>query len=78
MIHIDWQMLALQLRNHCGPLTRISSKLGKNPQWLNEVARGQIIEPKFTDGVMLLDYAHDHLPPDVFKACAVEQWRLCA
>ena len=78
MIRIDWQLLALKLRKHCGPLGVIAKKIGKHPQWLNEVARGDIREPKFTDGLLLLDYAHDHLPPEVFKACASEQLRLCA
>lgn len=78
MIRIDWQMLALQLRKHVKPLTQISRELGRHKHWLNEVASGQIGEPRFSDAVALLDYAHDHLPSDVFKACASEQLRLCA
>ena len=66
---IDWQLLALQLRKHCGPLGTVAKKLGKHPQWLNEVARGEILEPKFTDGLKLLDFASDHLPIVVLRGC---------
>ncbi len=66
---IDWQSLTLQLRKHYGPLGKAAMKLGKHPQWLNELARGEIREPKFSDGLKLLDFASDHLPTDVLRGC---------
>lgn len=57
---INWQRLALKLRKHA-PLSTISVKLGRAKSWLPEIARGEIMEPKFSDGIALLDYASDVL-----------------
>ncbi len=66
---IDWPQLALQLRKHVGPLQTLSRKLGRHHGYLGQIARGEVREPGFSDGLKLLDFAHDHLPPDVFRAC---------
>jgi hypothetical protein len=64
---IDWQMLVLQLRKDA-PLHTISRKLGKSPGWLSQISRGEITEPKFSDAVAILDYAHDNLGPEKLTA----------
>lgn len=51
---IDWQKMALNIRAHV-PLESASSKLGRYKGWLNQVARGEITEPKFMDGLNLLN-----------------------
>lgn len=60
-INIDWQRLALGLRS-AGSLQSHSLKLGKNKGWLAHISRGEIEEPKFSDGLMLLDYYNDLFP----------------
>lgn len=54
MILIDWQQLALNLRGHQS-LTSLSIKHGWNKAYLCELARFQIREPKFSDGLKLLN-----------------------
>jgi hypothetical protein len=61
---VNWQSLANQLRNHA-PLCQISRKLGKNPGWLSTISRGEISEPRFADGIRLLDYAADVLGDEI-------------
>ena len=53
-IKIDWQRLALNIRSHI-PLVTASRKIGRHQDWLNQVARGEITEPKFMDGLNLLN-----------------------
>ncbi len=65
---IDWQLLALKLRRHA-PLERISKELGMHPSWLSHIGHGEITEPKFSDGINLLDYAADHLSREELKQC---------
>ncbi|MHB8392178.1 MAG: hypothetical protein ACYDBH_21805 [Acidobacteriaceae bacterium] len=65
---VDWQLLALKLRRHA-PLEHISKEIGRHPSWLSHIARGEVTEPKFSDGIKLLDYASDHLPAEELKQC---------
>lgn len=65
---IDWPLLALKLRCHA-PLHTISRELGKHPGWLSHISRGEVVEPKFSDGLALLDYAADHLPVEELRRC---------
>ena len=65
---LDWQLLVLKLRS-VAPLSVISKRLRRNPEWLSTIARGDVMEPKFSDGIALLDYAHDHLPADEIRRC---------
>lgn len=51
---IDWQQLALNLRKH-GSLTARSVKMGYCHSYLNQLARAQIFEPRFSIGLELLD-----------------------
>lgn len=53
-IKIDWQQLCLNLRRH-GSLQQLSLKHGWNKAYLNELARFEIREPKFSDGLYLLN-----------------------
>ena len=65
---LDWQLLALKLRS-VAPLSTISKSLGRNQEWLSTIARGDVAEPKFSDGIALLDYAHDKLPVNELRRC---------
>lgn len=67
-INLDWQLLALKLRS-VAPLSTISKRLGRNQEWLSTIARGDVAEPKFSDGIALLDYAHDKLPVNELRRC---------
>ena len=51
---VDWQRLALNLRRH-KPLCALSREMGKNPGYLGQLLRGEIKEPRFYDGLRLLD-----------------------
>ncbi len=66
---INWQLIVLKLRYH-KPLWTISRELGRSHGWLSQIARGEITEPKFSDGLAILDYAHDVLGADGLRECA--------
>lgn len=66
---IDWPKLAIMLRKHVGPLQKLSRQMGWHAGYLGQISRGEINEPGFTDGHRLLDFAHDHLPAEVFRTC---------
>jgi hypothetical protein len=55
---IDWQQLALNLRRS-GSLTSYSLKIGRNKGFINQFALGIVKEPKFEDGIKLLDLHFD-------------------
>lgn len=55
---IDWQQLALNLRR-TGSLSSYSLKLGRYKGYVNHLALGLIKEPKFEDGIRLLDLHFD-------------------
>lgn len=55
---IDWQQLALNLRRY-GSLKSFSVKIGRHPGFINQFALGVVKEPKFEDGVKLLDLHFD-------------------
>ena len=63
---INWQRIALELRKHM-PLEQASKRLGKHKLWLNQIARGEIGEPSFSDGLKLLDLACNKLGNDRLK-----------
>jgi hypothetical protein len=60
---INWQRIALELRKHMA-LEKASHKLGRHKDWLNRIARGEIKEPAFSDGLKLLDLAYDRIGAD--------------
>lgn len=57
---VDWQMLTLKLRR-VKPLCHIANEVGSDWQHLNRLARGDVAEPRWSTGVKLLDYYHDHV-----------------
>lgn len=63
---IDWQQLAISLRQHYKPLEQVANEIGMDRQHINRLARGEVAEPRFNSGVRLLDLAYDVLPPDQF------------
>ena len=66
---INWQRIALELRKHM-PLEQASRKLGRHKGWLNQMARGEIGEPAFSDGLKLLDFACDRIGADRLRELA--------
>jgi hypothetical protein len=54
MVNINWQKLALNLRKH-KPLTTLSAEIGRHDGYLNQIARGELEEPKFSDGLKMLN-----------------------
>lgn len=65
-MNINWQQTALNIRAHV-PLEQATARLGKYKGWLNQIARGEITEPKFMDGINLLNLHLD--------LCGVEKHR---
>lgn len=63
---IDWRQTALNIRSKTS-LTKASESIGRHRDWLNHVARGDIEEPKFSDGLALLNMHLD--------LCGVEMHR---
>lgn len=61
---VDWQRLALDLRMARYPLTQAAKEVGAHPDYLRQLARGEIQEPKFTQGVALLNLHADKCGPD--------------
>ena len=53
-INIDWQQLALNLRSKA-PLSALAKQNGWNPEYLNKLAREEMLEPKFSRGLELLN-----------------------
>jgi hypothetical protein len=62
-MNIDWQRVALNISREM-PLVQASSKLGRHKMFLGSLARGQVKEPKFGDGVRLLDLHLDLCGPE--------------
>lgn len=65
---VDWSELLVRLRARAGPLSRIARQVGMDVLAINKLARGEVYEPKFSHGIMLLDIAADHLTPDDWHA----------
>jgi hypothetical protein len=63
---IDWQQLALNLRAH-KPLSKLSLELGKANDYLGHLSRDETREPKFSDGIALLNLHLD--------VCGIEKHR---
>lgn len=53
-MQIDWAQLALNLRRY-GSLESYSYKLGRGKGYLGQLSRGELEEPKFSDGLILLN-----------------------
>ena len=59
---VDWSLLLMLLRKHAGPLARLAPLAGMDERTINRLARGEIQQPRFSQALLLLDLAHDHLP----------------
>jgi hypothetical protein len=55
---IDWQRLCLNLRKH-QPLSQFAKIIDCDEQTLTRLARGDISEPRFSTGLVLLDLYAD-------------------
>ena len=68
-VRVDWVQLALNLRSRGGlPLSRASVRIGRHRSFLPQLARGEVQEPKFSDGIELLDLHFDVCGPELTKA----------
>ena len=63
---VDWATLLPLMRRH-RPLRHIGRDCGLDDQTIGRLARGEIQEPRFGQGIRLLDAAADLLTP--------EEWR---
>lgn len=61
---VDWPLLLALLRKHAGPLARLARLARLDERTINRLARGDVAQPRFDQGVLLLDLARDHLPAD--------------
>ena len=52
---IDWVQLALNIRAAGLPLRRADARIGRHLDFVGKIARGEIQEPKFSDGLALLN-----------------------
>ena len=64
---VDWQRLALDLRMVGHSLTTAAKQVGAHPDYLRQLARGEIREPKFTQGVALLNLHCEILGTDATR-----------
>jgi hypothetical protein len=60
-VNIDWQQLALNLRRHQST-SALARDLGIDPSVLQRLARNEILEPRFSLGLQLLNLHLDHCP----------------
>jgi hypothetical protein len=60
---VDWPLLLVLLRRRAEPLARIAAKVHMSEQMINRLARGDVMQPRFDQGVRLLAIASDELTP---------------
>ena len=54
-MNINWQRAALNIRQSGMSLQAASKQIGANKNALAQLARGEINEPKFSQGIAILD-----------------------
>lgn len=59
---IDWPLLTSNLRRQYGSLEKAARVIGMNAETLRKLNRGEVREPRFTHGMMLLDAHLDVCP----------------
>jgi hypothetical protein len=59
---INWQKVCLNLRRHYKPLSQVAKEVGSDWKHLNNLARGDVQQPRFDTGVKLLDLHSDVCP----------------
>ena len=52
---IDWQVVTLNLRAAGCPLAKIKAGAGMDDRTIHRLQRGEIEEPRFSQGIRLLD-----------------------
>lgn len=58
-MNVDWQRCALNIRQEGYPLAAVDRKIKEWPGFTAKVANGSIKEPKFSQGLALLDLHFD-------------------
>lgn len=61
---IDWQKLSLDIRQSGMPLARADDALGEYRGFVAQLSRGEIAEPKFSQGIALLNLHVDICGPE--------------
>ena len=56
---IDWQKVCLNLRSNYKPLATGAREIGAKDKHLCDLARGEVMQPRFLTGVKLLDLHYD-------------------
>lgn len=56
---IDWSRLALNIRSAGTPLAKASKTVGAHHGYVSQLARGEVTEPKFGQGIALLNLHTD-------------------
>jgi len=59
---IDWQQLATNIQNSGYALSRAAKLVHCDPQHIRRLARGEVIEPRWSTGLRLLDLHFDLCP----------------
>ena len=59
---IDWPLLTSNLRRQYGSLEKAARVIGMNAETLRKLNRGEVREPRFSHGMMLLDAHWDACP----------------
>lgn len=70
-VRVDWQRLALDLRSVGVPHVQASRLIGEHPGFVAQLARGEVAEPKFSQGVALLNLHVDRCGPEKTEALAI-------
>lgn len=70
-VKVDWQRLALDLRGAGLPLVLAAKAIGAHPGFVAQLARGEVAEPKFSDGLALLNLHVDRCGPERTEALAI-------
>ena len=52
---VNWQRLCLDIRSTGMSMRAVDRKIGVHPDYTAKLARGEIREPKFGDGISLLN-----------------------
>lgn len=55
LVRVDWSRLALDLRVHGVSHVSASKRVGESKGFVAQLARGEILEPKFSQGILLLN-----------------------
>lgn len=68
---VDWQRVMLNIRRHV-PLAQLRGLVGMDDRTIQRIARGEVKEPKFAQGVAIL-HVHKRLCPAEHEAHVYEK-----